>query len=125
MKLLIFTYFALFSFSANAYLVASPSSVNFYGTPVNSYGDQRTVQVSNYGNAEVRLSIYESCSFDFSIRESFCYSLLPSSSCQINIRFSPSREGYQSCSLRISSNEYAYSETVQISGQGVQQDLEN
>lgn len=105
--------------ASHAWIQVMPSSVNFYSVPLdNVFGAEDTVRVYNNGPNAVSLNAYDTCSFDFDIRDSFCWSLAPTQSCSISVRFRPSRVGVQSCTLRIN-DSMGDSATVWIRGDGV------
>jgi hypothetical protein len=112
---------AAFSFLlpvANAELMVSPSSVNFYNQQVGSYGASANISVYNMGQQAVQVNVSSGCFSSFSV-DNFCnLSLGPSGSCSLDVRFSPMSEGYQSCSIMISDN-MGSSQMIDISGQGV------
>lgn len=117
-----FTLFALaFLLSgpaAHARLNALPSSVNFYGVEVGTYGQQDSVTIYNWSNQEVRLSVSDFCYGDFQTTNWCFSSLRPNGSCRIDVRFSPRSVGYQSCSIWVRGDQGS-SLHIGVSGQGV------
>lgn len=118
MKIILAFSLVLATNAAHAWMQVYPTSVTFYSVPIdNVFGEEKSVRVTNTGPNAVSLNMYDTCSFDFNIRETFCWSLAPQQSCTIDIRFKPSRVGTQSCTLRIS-DTMGGSATVWIRGDG-------
>jgi hypothetical protein len=110
---------ALFLLSSPAFaaLSAFPSFVSFYNVPVNGFGQSQSVTVQNSGPDNANPSV-SGCFGDFQV-SNFCFSIPAGSSCQIQIRFAPSRVGYQSCTIFVSDGLNG-STSINVSGQGVQ-----
>ena len=104
--------------TANAYISASPSYVSFYSVAVGSYGGSRSIRIANNGPEVVgSLSVTDSCYGGFNVRSYSCYGpLSPYQSCSIDVSFNPTREGYQSCTIRVSSE--LSTELISVSGTG-------
>lgn len=104
--------------TANAYISASPSYVSFYSVAVGSYGGSRSIRIANNGPEVVgSLSVTDSCYGGFAVRSYGCYGpLSPYQSCSIDVSFNPTREGYQSCTIRVSSE--LSTELISVSGTG-------
>lgn len=117
MKLLLSILTVFMGATAFAQLSVSPSTVNFYDIPVNSYGYEKYVYIHNYGNETVQLDLSENCPYDFQIRHYSCWTLKPNDSCDVRIGFRPSREGQQSCHLTVRTHIGGYN-GVWIYGRG-------
>lgn len=112
--------FALSASSGLAFagdLMVTPGTISFYSVPVGQT-QSRSVNVYNFGSEDLPIRINDYCAGDFWIVTWCPWSLRPGQSCSIEARFSPSREGYQGCSLNVTSEAGDY-ESISISGQGV------
>jgi hypothetical protein len=98
---------------------AFPSFLNFGDTTVGRRSLPRSVTITNRGPQDVTyINVFPSCGLDFDITSNSCYGpLRPYQSCYINVSFAPYREGYQSCSITISSS--VSSAYISASGRGV------
>ncbi len=110
--------FALWLPSAHARLNALPSSVNFYGVEVGTYGQSESVSIYNWSNQEVRLTVSDFCYGDFQTTNWCFSSLRPNGSCRIDVRFTPRNVGYQSCTIWVRGDQGS-SLHISVSGQGV------
>lgn len=108
----------LFGFYAHSQIRVSPSQVNFYRVPVNSFGYEQYATIYNYGDKTISVDITETCPFDFQVRHNLCWNLRPYASCDVRVSFRPSREGYQSCHANIRTSEGDFA-SLWISGEGV------
>jgi uncharacterized repeat protein (TIGR01451 family) len=104
----------------------TPSSIDFGTVTVGSASARQTVTVANLGdpNEELRLtaeSIMGPNASDFAIVSDGCIttSVLPASSCAIEVTFRPGAAGGRSASLSISDNGIGSPHTVALSGTGV------
>lgn len=95
-----------------------PSSVDFFSVRIGGFGESQRVSVRNSGREPARISVSDTCFGDFRVTDSCFVSLRPGSSCSIQVRFQPSREGYQTCNIWLRSSEGG-SASVNVSGQGV------
>lgn len=107
-----------FATSAFANLWAQPSMVDFYRVPVKSFGERRSVRLTNYGNERVNVDVSHSCYGDFRVYDNFCYRLDANQSCRIDIEFRPYYEGYQNCRITVTSDLGDY-ESISVRGQGI------
>ncbi len=102
---------------AEAHISASPSFVSFYQVNVGS-SQTRYVRISNDGREAVQVSVGGGCFGDIQTMSACNLTLEPFQSCSVTVRFSPRREGYQSCSFSASGSDGSIA-TVNVSGQGV------
>jgi hypothetical protein len=104
---------------AEARIDAFPSHISFFNVEVGDFlGQQRSVTVYNRNDEDARITVTDYCFGDFRITN-WCFGTLrPGGSCHIDVRFQPSRVGYQSCTVWLRDN-LGGSESVSISGQGV------
>lgn len=117
MKKILFASLFLFSTSSMAWLQVSPSYVNFGRVAINSYRPSQTLWVRNYGQEPTDVYIRESfCGFEFDINDNCYWTLEPGESCNITVYYRPYREGYDSCRLDVSDDNYS-TEYVDIRGQ--------
>jgi len=122
-----FKHLAVFIFSsvtivtAQAYISASPSFVNFGQVDINSWEKSQTVHIYNWGDEDVNLTISDACPWDFDFQHYFCHSLGANQSCSMTVKFSPNSVGYKSCTAYIYSSGGG-STSIHVSGQGVDQD---
>ena len=108
----------LFSTSAHALLSVFPGSINFFSVRLDGFGESQRVTVRNSGRTDVRVSVSNTCYGDFQVNN-WCFgSLTAGGSCSLEVRFSPRREGYQSCSIWIRDSD-GNGSSVSVSGQGV------
>lgn len=110
----------LLPMTATASIQAFPSSVNFGQVEINSLARRQSVQVRNMSNEPTRLQISKSCPLGFQVWDFGCGLSLPAyGTCSLDIEFRPTREGYHSCTIWIRSDSNFSTETVQLSGTGV------
>jgi hypothetical protein len=123
MKTLVLAALLFAATPALAMIDAFPSYLNFGDTTVGRRSLPRTVTITNRGQQDVTyVNVFPSCGLDFDITSNSCYGpLRPYQSCYINISFSPYREGYQSCSITISSS--VSSAYISASGRGVKRNI--
>ena len=107
----------LVSAHANAALSAFPTLVSFYNVPVNGGSQSQTVTIQNNGSETLNPSVSNGCFGDLAA-DNYCYSISPNGSCFIQIRFSPTRSGFQSCSIFVSAGAQG-TVSVSVNGQGV------
>lgn len=107
----------LFSMSAQAFINASPSFIDFGDVAVNRGFRSQTVWVNNQINERNNIYISGSCFGSFYTYNN-CYALQPYESCTIRIEFSPRFEGYESCTINIRGERSGYA-TVSVRGRGV------
>ena len=118
--LLAFIVFFVFAGEANAYLTASPSSVNFFNTEVGSFGRSQTVYIRNNSDEDVNVNVSDSCFGDFST-SGFCGYLSRWNSCSIRVQFRPRRAGSQSCNITVRQITGGFdSVTIYVRGRGVE-----
>ncbi len=118
MKNLILAAMILVSQSALASIDVYPWTVNFFDQEVGTQSFPENITITNRGPGDIyRLNISSNCYGTFNVRTYICYGpLRPGQSCEIEVSFMPMYEGYQSCSMHISSD--VGSETVWVSGRG-------
>lgn len=114
-KLMVALFLSL-SNSAQGDIRFSPSNVNFGMVQLRSSGYQ-SVSLYNFGNETVNVYMSNSCFSDFYVSNS-CYGRLdPGFSCSLSIRFSPQRQGSQSCQINASDDRQGWT-TLSIYGTG-------
>lgn len=101
-------------------LMVTPGSLNFYSVPVGQT-QSASVNVYNFGSEDLPIRINDYCGGDFRIVTWCPWSLRPGQSCSIEAHFRPSREGYQGCTVNVTSEAGEY-ESISVSGQGVRSD---
>jgi hypothetical protein len=116
-KLIVGLGLLLTGWAAYADLSLSTTFVNFFGTPVGSYGPTTYVHIRNSGQDAVSVREYSTCGQDFRVY-SYCNSQLePGEQCPIGVQFTPRREGYLNCVIYLSDGQNQYS--ISARGQGV------
>ena len=106
------------SVQAQALISAFPGSINFFSVRLDGFGESQRVTVRNSGREDTRISTSNTCYGDFQVTN-WCFGTLRAGgSCSIEVRFSPRREGYQSCSIWVRGSEGG-SASIRVSGQGV------
>lgn len=110
----------IFAGEANAYLTASPSSVNFFNTEVGSFGRSQTVYIRNNSDEDINVNVSDSCFGDLST-SGFCGYLSRYGSCTIRVEFRPRRAGSQSCNITVRQVTGGFdSVTIYVRGRGVE-----
>lgn len=105
-------------------ITATPDPVN-YGTVSTGSITERTVTVSNPGQANLSVGTATITGFDagpFSITSNGCagVSLAPSASCSITVAFAPSTTGFNSATLHVPSNDpYTADKQVLLQGTAI------
>ena len=119
MKTLALFALVLFTLPAYASLDVYPRFMNFSDTDVGRRSITQSVTVSNRGQDDINdVNVYPSCGLSFDVSPGSCFGpLRANQSCSFNVAFSPNREGYESCSINISSSNGSTS--VSASGRGV------
>ncbi len=99
----------------------SRRSLDFGSRTINSNAVLQTITVRNSGVAKLAISgiLVEGGDAEAFSTSSDCLSLTTGSSCTINVRFQPTREGNQTANLRISHNGFGSPNRVELSGSGV------
>ena len=110
----------LTSSSAFASMSVSPWSIDFFTQDVGSRSFPEQLTIRNDGPNDIRsLRISSNCYGDFDVQAYFCYGpLRPYQSCRLDVTFAPLRDGYQSCTMRVMSDDGSM-ETVWVTGTGV------
>jgi subtilisin family serine protease len=100
-------------------IVISSTSYNFGNVYIGKTSSTQTFRVSNTGKGDLRMSSISLSGSGFSIMSNSCSyrTIAPSSSCTIQMRFSPSSTGSKSSNLSIRSN--AGTKTVRLYGTGI------
>ena len=112
--------FVFFCGEAQAYLTASPASVNFFTTEVGSIGRTQTIWIRNNSDEDVNVSTNHSCYGGFHV-SGFCGYLGRWGSCTLTVQFRPRREGYQSCSINVRQTSGGFDQVhIHVSGRGVE-----
>lgn len=113
-----------FAVSANAFLTASPSYVNFGNVPVGNFGSNQTVWVQNNSDEPADIQISDTCFGDFDIQKYSCWRRLQAhESCTISGSFQPHSEGYKSCSMNLYASQGG-SASISFSGTGYRRNVE-
>jgi hypothetical protein len=122
MKTLALIALVLMSTPALAYIDAFPSFLNFGDTVVGRRSIPRSVTVTNRGQDDVNyVNVFPSCGLAFDVSPGSCFGpLRANQSCYFNVTFSPDREGYQSCSINVTTS--AGSAYISASGRGVKRE---
>jgi hypothetical protein len=104
---------------ALAYIDAFPSFLNFGDTVVGRRSFSQSVTVTNRGQEDISyINVSPSCGITFDVSSGSCFGpLRANQSCYVNVTFSPIREGYESCSIYVSSSQGSAS--ISASGRGV------
>jgi hypothetical protein len=104
--------------AAHAQLFLSSNLVNFYDTPVNSYGKQTNVYVQNLNTGAVQVTVTNTCYGDFDVTNECSTTLGQNQACNIEIRFQPRMFGQQSCNITVNDSA-GDSGFIDVSGRGV------
>lgn len=101
---------------AEARLDVYPTYLPNFSAPVYGQSFTERISVRNAGRETIDyMNVYSSCFSDWWVTN-WCYSSLrPGDSCTIDVRFTPNRAGYHSCSIDISGSG-VFSEHVSLSG---------
>jgi hypothetical protein len=111
--------FAIWCEVTEAKMMILPTYVSFGTVDVKGYyNPSQSVTIYNQSDEAISLSFSNGCSFsDFSFQAYTCSHVEKNGSCNVNISFTPSHNGYFSCNLSIldSTNDM---QSVLISGYG-------
>ena len=100
----------------------APTSLTFSSTTVGSSTSSQPATLTNSGNASLTISSIQA-SGDFSQTNNCGSSLAASSSCTINVIFTPTASGSRTGSLQVTDNAAASPQSVSLSGTGSSSDF--
>lgn len=111
----------LLTLSAHANITIWNSFINFGNVDIDSYGSTRSVTIYNNDSSEVTINVSDMCFLSgFSSRLLFPR-ISGNGSTSITVEFSPKEEGFESCTLTVTSHDNDY-ESIHLSGYGVKSD---
>jgi len=117
--ILITTFLSTFAWTSYAYLNVSPYSINFGRVKIGDYNSSRSIWVRNYGDEPTRVHVRETfCNSDFYISNNCRFELRPNASCTLTVSYRPYSEGYDSCTIEFSNDDYQRT-SLRVNGEAV------
>jgi hypothetical protein len=107
----------LVGIGSGATVVLSPASLTFSSVPLRTSSIARTVTLTNNGNATLNISNIQ-VTGDYAQTNNCSSALAASSSCAINLVFTPTASGTRSGTLAVSDSAQNSPQTVSLSGTG-------
>ncbi len=119
MRLILAIATVFLSHSAFANLYASPSMVSFYNVRVGSWR-YINIRLNNWSNEALYVNVDGfNCYNQFRISDFGCRKLHPRDSCEIQVEFSPRRQGRYRCDIEIDASNGEYI-SIPVSGDAVE-----